>query len=106
MWLKLLLGTFFVLSLVGAFVVEPASNHELKRESNPDSRAENNNRLRLLTWNIGNGDLESETRAHAEDLPAVAKVILDNDADAVARFPQWIARSTDLPDTGSQQSEL
>ena len=84
MWLKLMLGTFFVLSLVGAFVVEPASKHELKLESNPDGRSENANRLRLLTWNIGNGDLESETRAHTEDLPAVAKVILDNDADAVA----------------------
>jgi endonuclease/exonuclease/phosphatase family metal-dependent hydrolase len=84
MWLKSLLGTFFVLSLVGAFVVEPASKHELTLESNSGSRAENGNRLRLLTWNIGNGDLESETRAHAEDLPAVAKVILDNDADAIA----------------------
>jgi len=79
-----MLGTLFVLSLLGAFVVEPASKHELKRESNPDSRSENANRLRLLTWNIGNGDLESETRAHTEDLPAVAKVILNNDADAVA----------------------
>lgn len=84
MWLKLILGILFVLSLLVAFVVEPASKHELKRESNPDSRSENTNRLRLLTWNIGNGDLESETRAHTEDLPAVAQVILDNDADAVA----------------------
>jgi endonuclease/exonuclease/phosphatase family metal-dependent hydrolase len=37
----------------------------------------------LLTWNIGNGDLESETRAHTEDLSAVAQVIRDNDPDAV-----------------------
>ena len=84
MWLKLMLGTLFVLSLLAAFVVEPASKNELKRESNSDSRIENANRLRLLTWNIGNGDLESDTRAHTGDLPAVAKVILDNDADAVA----------------------
>lgn len=84
MWLKLLLGTFFVLSLVGAFVVAPASKDDLKLENNSGSRSENDNSLRLLTWNIGNGDLESETRAHAEDLPAVARVILDNDADAVA----------------------
>jgi len=79
-----MLGTLFALSLVCAFVVKPASKYELKRESNSDVRSENANRLRLLTWNIGNGDLESETRAHTEDLPAVAKVILDNDADAVA----------------------
>ena len=84
MWLKLMLGTLFVLSLVCALVVEPASKHEFKRESNSESRSGNANRLLLLTWNIGNGDLESETRAHTEDLPAVAKVILDNDADAVA----------------------
>jgi endonuclease/exonuclease/phosphatase family metal-dependent hydrolase len=83
MWLKLLLGTFFVVSLLGAFVIAPGSKHELKRESNSVS-IKNDNRLRLLTWNIGNGDLESETRAHAEDLLAVAKVILDNEADAVA----------------------
>jgi endonuclease/exonuclease/phosphatase family metal-dependent hydrolase len=84
MRLKLLLGTFFLLSLVGAFLVEPAREHERVRESNSGSRSETDNSLRLLTWNIGNGDLESETRAHAEDLPAVARVILDNDADAVA----------------------
>jgi endonuclease/exonuclease/phosphatase family metal-dependent hydrolase len=40
--------------------------------------------LRLLSWNIGNGDLEAETRAHTEDLPAVARVILANKPDAVA----------------------
>ena len=84
MWIKLLLGALFVLSLVGAFVIEPAREHELKRESNAAGRGEDGKRLRLLSWNIGNGDLESETRAHATDLPAVAKVILDNDADAVA----------------------
>jgi endonuclease/exonuclease/phosphatase family metal-dependent hydrolase len=84
MRLKLLIGTLFVICLVGAFVVKPASEHELKRESNPESDAEHGHRLRLLSWNIGNGDLESETRAHAEDLPAVARVILDHDADAIA----------------------
>ena len=80
MWIKLLLGAFLVLSLVGAFVVKPARERELKQ----DAGVENGQRLRLLSWNIGNGDLESETRAHSEDLPAVAKVVLDNDADAVA----------------------
>jgi len=84
MWLKLLLGTFFALSIIGALLVEPASEHELTHESNSGSRSENDKSLRLLTWNIGNGDLESETRAHAEDLPAIARVILDNDVDAVA----------------------
>ncbi|MEP6820092.1 MAG: endonuclease/exonuclease/phosphatase family protein [bacterium] len=82
MWLKLLLVVLFLLSLVGAFVFKPA--HEIKNRRDADDRGENFKRLRVLSWNIGNGDLESETRAHAEDLPAVARVILDNDADAVA----------------------
>jgi endonuclease/exonuclease/phosphatase family metal-dependent hydrolase len=82
MSLKYLLGALFVSSLLGAFVFAPkqipARNNENK------SQVENGRRLRLLSWNIGNGDLETETRAHAEDLPAVAKVIMDNDADAIA----------------------
>lgn len=82
MWLKSLLGMLFVLSLVGAFVVKPVREHENTDESS--EQPSRDKRLRILTWNIGNGNLESETRAHAEDLPAVAKVILENDADAVA----------------------
>ncbi|HKB68902.1 MAG TPA: endonuclease/exonuclease/phosphatase family protein [Pyrinomonadaceae bacterium] len=84
MWLKLLLAIFFVVSLLGAFVVSPVRERERARESNSGNRAESDHVFRLLTWNVGNGDLESETRAHKEDLPAVARVILDNDADAVA----------------------
>ena len=84
MWLKLLLGTFFILSLVASILVAPASEHPSTRDSNSGSRLENDRGFRLMTWNVGNGDLESETRAHTEDLPAVAEVILDNDADAVA----------------------
>jgi endonuclease/exonuclease/phosphatase family metal-dependent hydrolase len=81
MWLKLLLGVFFILSLIAAFVVEPRSPRELR---SGESQPQDGKRLRLLSWNIGNGDLESETRAHAEDLPAVAQVILHNQPDAVA----------------------
>src|SRR4029078_866450 len=40
--------------------------------------------LRLLTWNIGYAELEDDTRAHDKDLPAIADVILREDADAVA----------------------
>jgi endonuclease/exonuclease/phosphatase family metal-dependent hydrolase len=81
MWLKLLLGVFFITSLLAAFVVEPERSRELKSEG---SHPQDGKRLRLLSWNIGNGDLESETRAHTEDLPAVAQVIIDNQPDAVA----------------------
>jgi endonuclease/exonuclease/phosphatase family metal-dependent hydrolase len=80
MWLKLLLATLFLLSLLGAFVLAPpmSTRTDSREEGKHDGR-----RLRLLTWNIGNGDLESETRAHTEDLSAVAQVIRDNDPDAV-----------------------
>ena len=81
MLLKSLLAIFFVASLLGAFVLAPKpglSQHEDEDQTN-DGR-----RVRLMSWNIGNGDLEAETRAHAEDLPAVAQAILDRDPDAVA----------------------
>ena len=85
MWLKLLLGVFFVLSLLGAFVLTP--QHKLSRHDDlvgNEDRGQDHRRLRLISWNIGNGDLESETRAHSDDLRAVARVIRNNDADAVA----------------------
>jgi endonuclease/exonuclease/phosphatase family metal-dependent hydrolase len=91
MWLRSLIGTFFLLSLLGAFVLAP--QHRLSRNSDTgatsdirdvEDRVPDGRRLRLMSWNIGNGDLESETRAHSDDLPTVAQVIKDNDADAVA----------------------
>lgn len=83
MWIKIILGILFLLSLVGAFVIAPAGPRE-RRESRAAEADDNGKRLRLLSWNIGNGDLEEETRAHDDDLQAVAKVILDKDVDAVA----------------------
>lgn len=88
MWLKFFLGAFFVLSLLGAFVLAPqqklSRNNDSSDTSVDEDRRQDGRRLRLLSWNIGNGDLESETRAHTEDLRAVAQVIKDNDPDAVA----------------------
>ena len=83
MWLKILLTSLFALSLLCAFVVKPSGRTEPGRNDN-ESHGDVGKHLRLLTWNIGNGDLESETRAHDEDLAAVAQVILDNGVDAVA----------------------
>src|SRR6266480_3298879 len=88
MWLKFLLGVFFVLSLLAAFVFAPQNNLPRNNHAgdiiHEQDRSQNRRSLRLMSWNIGNGDLESETRAHAKDLPAVARLIRDNDADAVA----------------------
>lgn len=80
MLLKLLLGGLFAVFLVVAVTtIGPAC------ACVPDGeRVAAGRRMRLLSWNIGNGDLETETRAHTADLPAVAKVILDQKADAVA----------------------
>jgi endonuclease/exonuclease/phosphatase family metal-dependent hydrolase len=88
MWLKFLLVAFFVLSLLGAFVLAPRQKLARSKDSElthvEDDRRQDNRRLRLLTWNIGNGDLESDTRAHTKDLRAVAEVIKKSDPDAVA----------------------
>lgn len=82
MLLKFLLGALLVASLLGAFVLAPKVG--LSRNDEHQNHVQDGRRLRLMTWNIGNGDLEAETRAHAEDLPTVAQVILDNEPDAVA----------------------
>ena len=82
MWLKFLLSGLFLTSLLGAFVLAP--QRTVPRSSEPPGKVREGKRLRLLTWNIGNGDLESETRAHTEDLAAVAKVIKESDPDAIA----------------------
>jgi endonuclease/exonuclease/phosphatase family metal-dependent hydrolase len=78
MWIKFTLAVLFAGSLVTAFATRPRVGHTA-RESGSTQKS-----LRLLSWNIGNGDLEAETRAHTEDLPAVARVILANKPDAVA----------------------
>jgi endonuclease/exonuclease/phosphatase family metal-dependent hydrolase len=82
MWLKFLLAALFVSSLLGAFVLAPKQGVTTRDANGVEPEA--SRRLRLMSWNIGNGDLEAETRAHTEDLPAVAQAILDSDADAVA----------------------
>ncbi|HKR59254.1 MAG TPA: endonuclease/exonuclease/phosphatase family protein, partial [Pyrinomonadaceae bacterium] len=77
MWVKLALLLLFCLMILGAvYYAQP----ELK----PNQSGSAVHSLRLLTWNIGYAELEDDTRAHDKDLPAVAKVILRHDPDAVA----------------------
>jgi len=78
MWIKLALAVLFTGSLLAAFATRP------RVERTARQRGSTQKSLRLLSWNVGNGDLEAETRAHTEDLPAVARVILGNNPDAVA----------------------
>ena len=79
MWAKVLLSALAILMIGGAlhFRVEPAATPA-------GSGAVGGHRIRLMTWNIGYAGLEDDTRAHSDDLKAVAKTILDNKPDAVA----------------------
>src|SRR5215217_3398907 len=79
MWVKLLLMVLFCLMILGAIHFAESSEPE-----SSDAQVDNNRSLRLLTWNIGYAELEDDTRAHDKDLPAVAEVILREDADAIA----------------------
>ena len=79
MWLKFLLGAGLALMLSSAFFLPVPRQRALLGARNQDGP-----HVKLMSWNIGYGDLESETRARSEDLPAVARVIMDNDPDAVA----------------------
>jgi endonuclease/exonuclease/phosphatase family metal-dependent hydrolase len=79
MWLKFLLAAGFMLMLFFAFFLERPRQRSLLGD-----RGQDRPRLRLMSWNIGYGDLETETRARTEDLPAVAQTILSHDPDAVA----------------------
>src|SRR5678816_3623701 len=79
MWVKLVLLLLFCLMIAGA--VHFAPPRELDE---PVSTGKAAHLLRLLTWNIGYAELEDDTRAHDKDLPAIAEVILREDADAVA----------------------
>lgn len=79
MWVKVALLILFCLMIVGAIHFARSSD-----SGNHSSSATSAYSLRLLTWNIGYAELEDDTRAHDKDLPAVADVILRQDADAVA----------------------
>lgn len=79
MWVKVALLILFCLMIAGAVhFARPSESTDHSSSTNSGST------LRLLTWNIGYAELEDDTRAHDKDLPAVADVILRQDADAVA----------------------
>jgi endonuclease/exonuclease/phosphatase family metal-dependent hydrolase len=79
MWAKLFLCALAALMIGGALHFEPSRERTLLGTKTKDGE-----RLRLLTWNIGYGDLEDDSRAHTKDLKAIAETILTHDPDAVA----------------------
>ena len=76
---KLLLVALCVLMIGVAVHFDPRRQRSLVA-----ARTAAGPQLRLLTWNIGYAELEHDSRAHTEDLKAVAETILTNDPDAVA----------------------
>jgi endonuclease/exonuclease/phosphatase family metal-dependent hydrolase len=79
MWVKVVLLLLFCLMILSA-----AHFAQPRESEQPTSSGKVAHSLRLLTWNIGYAELEDDTRAHDKDLPAIADVILREDADAVA----------------------
>lgn len=79
MGLKLLLVALCVLMICGALHFDPRRQRSLLA-----TRTTEGPHLRLLTWNVGYAELEDDSRAHNEDLKAVAETILAHDPDAVA----------------------
>jgi endonuclease/exonuclease/phosphatase family metal-dependent hydrolase len=79
MWAKILLALLSLAMIAAAIRFDPSRKRSLLASTSRDGP-----RLRLLTWNIGYAELEDDSRAHTEDLQAIAETILSNDPDAVA----------------------
>ena len=76
---KLVLATLCALMVGAALHFDPQRQRSLLA-----TRTSQGPQLRLMTWNIGYAELEHDSRAHNEDLKAVAETILTSDPDAVA----------------------
>jgi len=79
MWAKVLLAALCGLMIACAIHFKPVRERALLATRRTDGP-----RLRLMTWNIGYAELESDTRAQTKDLRAVAETILEHEPDAVA----------------------
>jgi endonuclease/exonuclease/phosphatase family metal-dependent hydrolase len=79
MWAKISLAILCFLMIAAASHFDPSRQRSLL-----GTGPRTGPRLRLLTWNIGYAELEDDSRAHTQDLQAVADTILSNDPDAVA----------------------
>jgi endonuclease/exonuclease/phosphatase family metal-dependent hydrolase len=79
MWTKITLMALALLMIGGALHFVPVRERSLLGTKTRDGP-----RLRVMTWNIGYGDLEDDSRAHTKDLKFVAEAITMSDPDAVA----------------------
>jgi endonuclease/exonuclease/phosphatase family metal-dependent hydrolase len=82
MAIKLGLAILLFLSIMTAFYFDPPEARlPLGVQRNATTEHPH---LKLMTWNIGYAALEDDTRAHSDDLSAVAETILKSSPDAVA----------------------
>ena len=79
MWAKIFLLVLCSSMIAAAIHFAPSRERSLLA-----ARSHEGPRLRLMTWNIGYAEPENDSRAHTEDLKAVAQTILNNDPDGVA----------------------
>jgi endonuclease/exonuclease/phosphatase family metal-dependent hydrolase len=79
MWVKIHLTVLCLLMIAFAIHFDLSRPRSLLGSGTRDGP-----HLRLITWNIGYAELEDDSRAHTQDLKAVADTILSNDPDAVA----------------------
>jgi endonuclease/exonuclease/phosphatase family metal-dependent hydrolase len=79
MWTKFVIAGLMAVMIAGALHFKAVRNRQLLA-----SQTRNGPVVRLMTWNIGHDDQARDSRAHTEDLKAVAEVINKNQPDAVA----------------------
>jgi endonuclease/exonuclease/phosphatase family metal-dependent hydrolase len=79
MFVKILLGVLFIGMVFGAIHFRPTRERSIL-----GARAASGPELRLMTWNVGYGTLEKDSRAKTDDLKEIAQVISAKDPDAVA----------------------
>jgi|HubBroStandDraft_6_1064221.scaffolds.fasta_scaffold15354_6 endonuclease/exonuclease/phosphatase family metal-dependent hydrolase len=79
MWAKALLAALLLLMVGAALHFSPYRERSLLATKPPEGP-----HLKIMTWNIGYADPENDSRAHNEDMRAIARVIAEQDPDAVA----------------------
>lgn len=79
MWAKAVLAVMLIAMAAGAVHFSPYRDRSLLATKPAEGI-----HLRVMTWNIGYADPENDSRAHSDDMKAVARVIAAHDPDAVA----------------------
>jgi endonuclease/exonuclease/phosphatase family metal-dependent hydrolase len=79
MWAKAMLAAMLLVMTGAAIRFSPYRERSLLATRPPEGP-----HLKLMTWNIGYADPENDSRAHTQDMRAIAAVIAEQNPDAVA----------------------